>query len=727
MLIAVSAISVSEGVCGPYDAELQRIRLGADQPSLAATFGDMVSDPCGVAARSSAELKELEAALPGKKEIAAETVVSYEAAAAAKNAAAEDKRKFLSAHPEFAASPKYTSYFEIDAKKKAIIDRLEKDAAAYSNVNAMLSSEGAASAYECSKFAERKMRNECISARNKTFDKVRDVFSKRAALAKKLKLCIIINKIPGSCRSTVINSDNCPLTAKSLLKLSTPADIFDSYNIDKGLLNTGGDVCAMGKKEYLALIDDYERNKNSAVESAVKKETPGEKSNKIAFAGLDGALTTAAYREEQAKKKNAEAKDLLAQMEKRKKELTAEIKDNTTKCADARCSPEITRPGYIREYSIDIVPQMPIVTAAGLPAGGEWAFNVAWSYKRVVCNYPPETAQKTAGGSFDSSVYNNEKKIFGGNVHLTYTVDCPKGKVSAVYDGKITGTEPGTPQVHDEIRSRLESLNVNNSNINKENEAKAKGKEVKDKKITLDETSDLKILEQIVCQESRYHQFSPSGTGFPYATNEMDIGLFQVRTVSTVEDHCDVAWNWRHNVRRGVEIYAQKSKDALGHNRSEVNPNYGNNEELQNCIKKKVQSFINTKSLIDGNNEFLVELAGEVAGAIWRKRSIGEKNTSALIKILGDKSFAELVELIKKLKDIPPPLPSAQDAFNPEITNIQREAIRRYNGGREHKFEIYEGKWDSCGGDWSVFPKTKPENIEYVNEVLSRKVDCPDK
>lgn len=724
MLIAVSAISVSEGVCGPYDAELQRIRLGADQPSLAATFGDMVSDPCGVAARSSAELKELEAALPGKKEIAAETVVSYEAAAAAKNAAAEDKRKFLSAHPEFAASPKYTSYFEIDAKKKAIIDRLEKDAAAYSNVNAMLSSEGAASAYECSKFAERKMRNECISARNKTFDKVRDVFSKRAALAKKLKLCIIINKIPGSCRSTVISSDNCPLTAKSLLKLSTPADIFDSYNIDNGLLNTGGDICATGKKEYLALIDDYERNKNSAVESAVKKETPGEKSNKIAFAGLDGALTTAAYREEQAKKKNAEAKDLLAQMEKRKKELTAGIKDNTTKCADARCSPEITRPGYIREYSIDIVPQMPIVTAAGLPAGGEWAFNVAWSYKRVVCNYPPEAAQKTAGGSFDSSVYNNEKKIFGGNVHLTYTVDCPKGKVSAVYDGKITGTEPGTPQVHDEIRSRLESLNVNNSNINKENEAKAKGKEVKDKKITLDETSDLKILEQIVCQESRYHQFSPSGTGFPYATNEMDIGLFQVRTVSTVEDHCDVAWNWRHNVRRGVEIYAQKSKDALGHNRSEVNPAYGNNIELQRCIRNQMDAFMLENLLTDDESK-ISEFSELVSSAVCKQRGVA--NMGALLKLLDEKSFKALTVLISKLKGIPPPLTPSPDDEDASVTQLQREAIRRYNGGREHKFEIDEEKRDSCGGDWGVFPKTKPENIKYVDEVLSRKVDCPDK
>lgn len=685
------------GYCSSIDEMMDSIKRKISLPSLQDSLPDQV-DACEASAKKADELKVLESSIPGKKEFAAECETARSAAYYAEQSALEEKKKFLATHPEFAAAPKYASYFGMDEKKNAIIAHLDQDASICANIISMLSSEGSTGAWDCSRFAEKSVRAGCSSTKQKAFGVVNGVLSKASKLARDLKQCIVVNKVPGSCRALVRLTDNCAITGRSLWGgVSMPSAVFDSYRIDKSLLDSGGDICAMKKKEYLALIDDYERSKLSAGDTLPDK--PGTQALKAEFAGIDGKYETAVLRNRQASARAETARGELSVMEDRRKELLSSIKTDNVKCSQQKCAAVITPIGRPAEgYKITGSPRMPVITAKAKPAGGEWTYRVSWSYHRVICNYPPDLSVKTSGDSFNGAVYND--KIFGGNVLLTYTADC-SGKVSAVYEDTITGDEPDNKaQVQEEILAQVKKYPI------------------------LDAAADFEILKEIVCNESEYHQFSPSGSGLPYTANEMDIGLFQVRTTPTVEDHCDAAWNWRHNVYRGVNIYVQKMKGAQNHHKSEVDKRYGDNTDLQKCISDKVKKFINLKGRNIADEAALDAAVSVVSQTIYSKTKIDDKVLITLRKILDEKAIIELMALKKSLEAIPPALTTAPDGPNRTVSEIQGEAIRRYNGGREHKFEVDRALYETCGGYWKIQPKTKAENMKYVKDVLSRDGNC---
>jgi hypothetical protein len=145
-------------------------------------------------------------------------------------------------------------------------------------------------------------------------------------------------------------------------------------------------------------------------------------------------------------------------------------------------------------------------------------------------------------------------------------------------------------------------------------------------------------------------------SGIPYEGLTNDFGIFQVVSDLT----CDDVWNWQKNIDHGKTILNKKRENADNHHTYE----YQFNESLLECIER--------------NNGFTPPA------------------------LSNDPNYA---------KD--------QRPYDGK-SEREREAIRRYNAGREHHWEITNQQ--TCEGRWIIQPKltTKPE---YVKKVLDS--SCP--
>ncbi len=159
---------------------------------------------------------------------------------------------------------------------------------------------------------------------------------------------------------------------------------------------------------------------------------------------------------------------------------------------------------------------------------------------------------------------------------------------------------------------------------------------------------------RIACTESGYRQFNTDGT--PKQGPSKDFGVFQITPVAGLT-YVDV-WNWIVNVGRGT-------------------------------------NHLGTKR-------------GEATNA-----HIGERIS------VNDQRAAD--QLPPCPVGVPPPLSTDPSYVNDQrpndgISEHEREAIRRYNGGREHAWEPYNAP--NCKGNWVVAP-TQALNPNYVDQVLN--------
>ncbi|HLQ44273.1 MAG TPA: hypothetical protein VK137_06065, partial [Planctomycetaceae bacterium] len=68
----------------------------------------------------------------------------------------------------------------------------------------------------------------------------------------------------------------------------------------------------------------------------------------------------------------------------------------------------------------------------------------------------------------------------------------------------------------------------------------------------------------------------------------------------------------------------------------------------------------------------------------------------------------------------PPPLSATLDEGG--VNQVEREAIRRFNGGREHRWDVTD--LATCAGSWVIAPSLT-NNPNYVMNVLSKSPTCP--
>jgi len=365
------------------------------------------------------------------------------------------------------------------------------------------------------------------------------------------------------------------------------------------------------------------------------------------------------------------------------------------------------------DWEISAVPEMPAILAAA-PGGGEWTFQASWHYNTVHCD-SPASPTPFLGRSFDIVQYAGGG-IFGGAYSLKFQRQCGTDKKIASRKGKIAGANPSPEEIKQEI-DRVGGANAG-------------------------------ILKKIACQESSMRQFlvgterkCAGEKGMPYACNEKDIGIFQVRDASPMREHCRAAWDWRRNVYWGAKLFSDKGCTFKGdkavagacyHNQSETG-RLGDdvvNPALKECVRKNMLTgyapealskipkplirYIEKIELTDKRNAYLSkEYVQILKQAAYGTSDVLELKKQAA-KLGVSKRLMNLIDLVR-------------DGY--AISEYNLEAVRRYNGGREYGYDIPYGSED-CLGEWRPHPERvtgmgKPDldKAAYVISTLSQDSD----
>lgn len=658
-------------------------------------------DMCSLVAQKSLELKNVDEKILNQKAVQAQAKAIYDnvkQTSPEKQAALKESRNnLLKDNPEFRqVDVKYSSNFEMDSEKKAFLEDLKKEIGIFGELIRMFETESTVGWYDCPKIANGNSRNECETEKRKLFGKLKSVFLKRVNMAKRMKWCVESVKILGACKPDDVK---CPLMAGEYSGEigRSVFNVLVSRGFGKDFLSSGVDICAQARESYAKRISEYKIAKLGLDSPKTGREIKARAElAKIdtQISNLDALLAT-------SKRQVDSAENRMRELASEYKQVERELDAAKQECSDEKCRP-LAKFQDTNEFLIDTSPKIPIIHASASPSNGEWTFQTSWSYNRLFCDYPQSVGQKVNGGVFSSDRYKDS--VYGGDLTLQYETSCSKGMASTVLRGKIVGSNPEKPDVYSEIDFQVKNQ------ITKQNGTSTRPDS------NLIKEADAEVLKKIVCRESEYNQFWPKGkkekTGMPYACNERDIGLFQVKSVPNIHEHCLAAWNWRYNVQKGVELYVSKKRDTLGHHRSELDPKYGNNEGLVSCIsngivdmlKKGLENSATSSKVI--SDAYVLMVANKISAKIRDKQNITISDFSEFTKVLGKEVVSNMLSSLAEYKVLPPRLDEAQQVS---------EAIRRYNGGREYKYLPSDA---TCKGTW-VENHTASKNKTYVFDVLN--------
>jgi hypothetical protein len=99
---------------------------------------------------------------------------------------------------------------------------------------------------------------------------------------------------------------------------------------------------------------------------------------------------------------------------------------------------------------------------------------------------------------------------------------------------------------------------------------------------------------------------------------------------------------------------------------------------------------------------------------------LAQKRAGAANHQNSERQFNTALQQCQNTSFVPPPLSSTLDEGG--VTQVEREAIRRYNAGREHHWQVTN--LTTCAGSWVIAP-ILTTNPNYVTNVLSRTATCP--
>ena len=196
------------------------------------------------------------------------------------------------------------------------------------------------------------------------------------------------------------------------------------------------------------------------------------------------------------------------------------------------------------------------------------------------------------------------------------------------------------------------------------------------------------IASKVAMAESSMCQFTPPGKnnpgGMPNMSRTNDLGIMQLNAPTGSITSGDQIWDWRENVRRGMEELTGKQRTAL-------------------MVSRQASG-----------SELLPE------------------QTAASLSLL---NFCRgIMGLMPTKLPAPAPLsaqagtgtlPDDPDVDHLKLSQLEREAIRRYNGGREYMFAFLPGAVlpEISWAGWQVDPtrggiSSRSGDLDYVRHVL---------
>lgn len=261
-------------------------------------------------------------------------------------------------------------------------------------------------------------------------------------------------------------------------------------------------------------------------------------------------------------------------------------------------------------------PAIPEITLTSRSEGSTEPDTLEWKLELKDASHAVCSTSVTSTGGGQTFTPSFGSAIMGGTYTATLKSKLGKCEKAFYVTGSIVGTDPGRAAIRAAIGN--------------------------------DETA-LKIA----CHESGMKQFHADGTPVRNTGGGIDIGIMQIVSGQT----CNDVWDWKENVRHGLQLLAEKRANATNHHIGERNR-------------------LNARRIAQG-------LAACPAGL---PRALSADPAYANDQVPGD-----------------------------GISEHEREAIRRYNSGREHQWEVTNQ--ETCEGYWRVDP-VLTSNPGYVNAVL---------
>ena len=200
------------------------------------------------------------------------------------------------------------------------------------------------------------------------------------------------------------------------------------------------------------------------------------------------------------------------------------------------------------------------------------------------------------------------------------------------------------------------------------------------------------IASKIAMAESDLRQFTnrrgEDPGGVPYTSRTSDVGMMQLNITSQGLTSPDQVWDWRANLRRGLEMINEKKRvTKLAYRSSEINR--GSSSALPPGFDHL--ACINVIRVVSGLEPILLP------------------DAIPLSELPG--SGAQTEDL---------------DPDKVGLSQMERDAIRRYNGGREYSYMIIPNieALDIAIAGWVVDPtrggiRARSGDPEYVRHVLA--------
>ena len=191
--------------------------------------------------------------------------------------------------------------------------------------------------------------------------------------------------------------------------------------------------------------------------------------------------------------------------------------------------------------------------------------------------------------------------------------------------------------------------------------------------------------------ESGLRQFTASSLtaagGQPMVSSSGDVGMMQLNAPTGAVTSSDQVWDWRQNVRRGLEMLAGKGRTSV------IAARGGAGRGWQRPAEKGLQCLanLNAARLLLG----LSPLPAPEAPSLSAVPSSGVQ-------------------------------PGESDPDHLALSQLERDAIRRYNGGREYAFTIIPNPntLTIARAEWEVDPtrggmRSTSGALNYVSRVLA--------